>query len=65
MAVFDLDIRTSAHDLAKQYGESALLKARERVDEMRRNGDHEGAATWLRVMVILFELRAERSDMPQ
>ena len=63
--MFDLDIHTSAHDLVEQHGESALLKARERVDEMRRNGDHEGAATWLRVMVLLFELRAERSDMRQ
>jgi hypothetical protein len=65
MAVFDVDSRTSAHALVKQHGESALLKARERVDEMRRNGDHEGAAAWLRVMVILFELHAERSDMRQ
>jgi hypothetical protein len=34
-------------------GDAATAKARERVDEMRRRGDAEGADTWLRIIVTI------------
>jgi len=34
----------------------ATAKAREMVERMRRKGDHEGADTWLRIIVAIGEL---------
>ena len=57
MAASDLDIQHSAHLWTQTHGDSALAKAREMVEEMRSKGDHDGADTWLRVIVAIGELR--------
>ena len=49
----DLDINRAAHLLIQQHGDAATAKARERVEEMRRRGDAEGADTWLRIIVAI------------
>ena len=41
----------------QQYGFLAVTKAREKVEEIRRKGDHDGADTWLRIIVAIGTLR--------
>ena len=53
MPVSDLDIAHSAHLFIQLHGDEATAKARKMVDEMRRKGDHDGADTWLRVIVAI------------
>ena len=33
-----------------------IAKAREMVEQMRRRGDHDGADTWVRIIVAITEL---------
>ena len=49
----DLDITRTAHLLIQQHGDEATAMARRKVEEMRRNGDTEGADTWLRIIVAI------------
>jgi hypothetical protein len=56
MPVSDLDIARSAHLFIRLHGVEATAKAREMVEEMRRKGDHDGADTWLRIIVAISEL---------
>ncbi len=53
MAVSDLDIFRSANLHLDQHGDQAVAKAREMVRTMKRRGDHDGADTWLRIIVAL------------
>jgi hypothetical protein len=56
MAVSDLDITRSAHLFIQRHGDEATARAREMVEKMRRQGDHEGADKWLRIIVAIGEL---------
>jgi hypothetical protein len=58
----DHDIHRSAHQLIQLHGDAAMAKAREMVEEMRRQGDHEGADKWLRIIVAIGELDDPPSD---
>ena len=53
MPVSDLDIARTAHLWIQRHGDEATARARERVEEMRRKGDAEGADTWLRIIVAI------------
>ena len=56
MPAADLDIARSAHLWIHQHGDAAMAKVREMVDEMRRQGDDEGADVWLRIIVAISEV---------
>ena len=53
MTVSDLDIFRSANLHLDQHGDQAVAKAREMARTMKRRGDHDGAGTWLRIIVAL------------
>ena len=53
MTISDLDIFRSANLHLDQHGEQAVTKAREMVRIMKGRGDHDGADTWLRIIVAL------------
>jgi hypothetical protein len=56
MSVSDSEIQRLAHLFIQLDGEQAIVKARKMVEEMRRNGDHDGADKWLRIIVAIGEL---------
>jgi len=56
MPVSDRDIHQLAHFFIRVHRDEATAKARKMVEEMRRKGDHEGADTWLRIIVAIGEL---------
>lgn len=62
MSISDLEIHRAAHSLIQQHGDNATAKARERVEEMRRKGDEEGADMWLRIIVAIGTLGAPPTD---
>ncbi len=62
MQVSDLDIQRAARSLIQQHGENATAKARERIEQMRRRGDAEGADHWLRIIVAIGTLGAPPAD---
>jgi hypothetical protein len=43
------------HRAAYLYSNEATARAREMVERMRRGGDHDGADTWLRIIVAIGE----------
>ena len=47
--VRDIDIHRTANLLIKQYGESALVEAMNRVNEFRAQGNEPAASTWNRI----------------
>jgi hypothetical protein len=49
----NLDITRTAHLWIQQHGDDATAKARQKVDEMRRKGDADGADVWLRIIVAI------------
>ena len=53
MPVTDPDIHRLAHLWIQKHGQQATAKAREMVEQMREKGDHEGADTWLRIIVAI------------
>ncbi len=57
MPVSDLDIFRSANLHLDQHGDQAVTKAREMVRTMKRCGDHDGADTWLRIIVAIETMR--------
>lgn len=53
MTVSDLDIFRSANLHLDQHGDQAVTKARDMVQTMKGRGDHDGADTWLRIIVAI------------
>jgi hypothetical protein len=53
MAPSDLDVQHQAHSWNQRHGDGAMAKARAMVEQMRRQGDADGADVWLRVIVAL------------
>jgi hypothetical protein len=62
MAPSDLDITRTAHLLIQEHGDEATARALDKVEEMRRTGDTEGADTWLRVIVAIGTLGTPPTD---
>jgi len=58
----DHDIQRAARSLIQEHGADATAKARERVEQMRRRGDVEGADHWLRIIVAIGTLGAPPAD---
>jgi hypothetical protein len=56
MPVSDFDIQRTAFVFIQLHGDEATTKARDMVKQMRRKGDHDGADTWLRIIVAIGEL---------
>ena len=56
MPASDFEIQRLAHLFIQLDGERATAKARKMVEEMRHKGDHEGADTWLRIIVAIGKL---------
>ncbi|MGO8921268.1 MAG: hypothetical protein ACLQJR_35740 [Stellaceae bacterium] len=62
MPVSDDEITRAAHQWIQKHGDLAIAMAREMVEAMRRRGDHDGADTWLRIIVAIGELGAPPTD---
>jgi hypothetical protein len=62
MPVSDLAIHRCACRVIQLCGSRATARAREIVEQMRRKGDHDGADTWLRIIVAIGELGQPPTD---
>ena len=62
MQASNRDIQRAARSLIEQHGKNATAKARERVEQMRRRGDADGADHWLRIIVAIGEIGASPKD---
>ena len=62
MQASNRDIQRAARSLIEQHGKNATAKARERVEQMRRRGDADGADHWLRIIVAIGEIGAPPKD---
>ena len=60
MAAPDLDIHRTAYLFVRFHGDAAAERARMIAERMHRKGDHEGADTWLRIIVAIGELASRR-----
>jgi hypothetical protein len=60
--VSEHDIQRSAYRWISRHGERALAMAREMVEETRRNGDDDGADTWLQIIVAISDLGAPATN---
>jgi hypothetical protein len=58
----DVDIHFAAHLWIQRHGDEATARARQKVDELRREGDTEGADTWLRILVAIGTLGTPPTD---
>ena len=58
MLTSDQEIERLAHIVVQRVGESAGTHARKLVEAMRRQGYHDEADTWLRVIVAIDALGA-------
>lgn len=58
----DLDIHRTALLFIQLHGDEATAKAREMVEQMRRKSDHDGADTWLRIIVAIGELGEPQTE---
>ncbi len=54
--VADLDIYKAAQATIETFGESAVLHAAQRADELLTKGDTEGSWTWQRIETAISEL---------
>jgi hypothetical protein len=61
----DLDIARLAQLWIQQYGTLALLKARQQVEQLRRNGDLDCADTWLRIVEVIGRPSEPTTGAPQ
>jgi hypothetical protein len=57
-AVSDLDIARAARQWIAQHEGDAMTKARQMVEQMRREGDDDGADKWLRIVIAIGSLGA-------
>lgn len=62
MPISDLDIQCATDLLILQPGDRATADARERVDDLCRKRDGEGADAWLRIIVAIGALGATPTD---
>jgi hypothetical protein len=52
----EIDIWRAAQLMLKRHGERALEESAARADELALAGDHDGAATWRRIMAAVTQL---------
>jgi hypothetical protein len=52
----EIDIWRAGQLMLKRYGERALEESAARADELASAGDHNGAATWRRIMAAVTQL---------
>ena len=52
----EIEIWRAAQLMLKRYGERALEESAARADELASVGDHNGAATWRRIMAAVTQL---------
>jgi hypothetical protein len=64
MLTSDQEIERLAHIVVQRVGESAGTHARKLVEAMRRQGYHDEADTWLRVIVAIDALGAPPASAP-
>ncbi len=55
----DVDIRRSANQLIKSYGEKAAERAAAKVVEYSKTNDAEAMADWLSIMLVIRELQQD------
>jgi len=58
-------IHRFAHLLIQLHGATAVARAREMAEKMRRKGDHEGADTWLYIVQAMSELGGPINLVPE
>ena len=56
MAAPNLDIHRTAYLFVRLHGDAAGERARMIAERMHSKGDHDGADTWLRIIVAIGEL---------
>ena len=54
--IADHDLWHAAQLLVKRHGDDAPIVAAQRVDELAREGDFEGAAVWTSILRVVEEL---------
>jgi hypothetical protein len=52
----EIDIWRAARLMRKRYGDNALEESAARADELASEGDHNGEATWRRIIAAVIEL---------
>jgi hypothetical protein len=52
----EIDIWRAARLMLKRYDDNALEESAARADELATAGDHNGEATWRRIMAAVIEL---------
>jgi hypothetical protein len=60
--ISDREIWMAAKAMIARYGSNAGLEAAERADEQLEQGDHEGSATWQRILAAIEKLQAEKPE---
>jgi len=55
----EIDIWRAAQLMLKRYGDNALEESAVRVNELALAGDHEGVATWRRIMAAVEQLASK------
>ena len=56
----EVEIRRSAEQLIKSYGDKAAERAAAKVVEYSKTDDAEGMADWLSIMLAIRELQKEK-----
>jgi hypothetical protein len=60
--VEEIDIWRAANLLIKQHGGKAAAVAAEKFVELQKNGDAEGMAAWVSIMLAIRELTKDKPD---
>jgi hypothetical protein len=58
MAITEWELWACADELIRRHGNDAAVKAAVRTDELLREGDLDGAATWQAILKRIEELQA-------
>ena len=62
--ISELDVHRTAKLLVDQHGDTAILNASERAEQLWRQGDADGAATWERVARAVAALMQTEAEGP-
>ena len=61
--ISDHDLWRAAQLLVNRHGDDAGIVAAQRVDELAREGDFEGAAVWTSILRVVEELRRVKPNV--
>jgi hypothetical protein len=56
LVIPDINIWRVANLMLTRYGEEAMLESAQHAHELAADGDHAGAATWLRITAVIAQL---------